>query len=185
VYNPFVLDRLWANGHFGDKVPRISLRAYFMGLNNVAGFFIRGLYHVMARLWSYTVTEQANESRNSYTNWMGLVLWFGVRRRLSQLYDRPTLERAASAWTTPLPSRRKGLRPIPWRWRIMISLLTSTSSRRLRKPNILKRSSQWLLDVLMMPQRADAAKVFEVAHPDVLALFGRQQAGGTPVTYAY
>ena len=46
-------------------------------------------------------------------------------------------------------------------------------------------ASQWLLDVFMMPRRADAAKVFEVAHPDVLALFGRQQAGGAPVAYSY
>ena len=39
-------------------------------------------------------------------------------------------------------------------------------------------ASRWLLDVFMMPRRADAAKVFEVASPDILALFGRQQAGG-------
>jgi ABC-type transport system involved in cytochrome c biogenesis permease subunit len=45
--------------------------------------------------------------------------------------------------------------------------------------------SRWLLEVLMMPRRADAAKVFEVAHPDVLALFGRQQADGAPVAYSY
>jgi ABC-type transport system involved in cytochrome c biogenesis permease subunit len=46
-------------------------------------------------------------------------------------------------------------------------------------------ASRWLLDVFMTPQRADAAKVFEVANPDVLALFGRQQASGTPFSYSY
>jgi ABC-type transport system involved in cytochrome c biogenesis permease subunit len=37
----------------------------------------------------------------------------------------------------------------------------------------------------MTPRRADAAKVFEVANPDALALFGRQQANGAPVAYSY
>jgi ABC-type transport system involved in cytochrome c biogenesis permease subunit len=46
-------------------------------------------------------------------------------------------------------------------------------------------ASRWLLDVFMMPRRADAAKVFEVTNPDVLALFGRQQTNGTPVFYSY
>jgi len=36
----------------------------------------------------------------------------------------------------------------------------------------------WLLDVFMMPRRADAAKVFEVTNPDILGLFGRQEATG-------
>jgi hypothetical protein len=34
-------------------------------------------------------------------------------------------------------------------------------------------ASRWLLDVFMMPRRADAAKVFEVTNPDILGLFGR------------
>ena len=29
-------------------------------------------------------------------------------------------------------------------------------------------ASRWLLDVLMMPRRADAAKVFEVTNPDII-----------------
>jgi ABC-type transport system involved in cytochrome c biogenesis permease subunit len=46
-------------------------------------------------------------------------------------------------------------------------------------------ASRWLLDVFMMPQRADAAKVFEVNNPDILGLFGRQEANGKPVSYSY
>jgi ABC-type transport system involved in cytochrome c biogenesis permease subunit len=46
-------------------------------------------------------------------------------------------------------------------------------------------ASRWLLDVFMMPQRADAAKVFEVTNPDILDLFGRQEANGKPVSYSY
>src|SRR6202022_318570 len=46
-------------------------------------------------------------------------------------------------------------------------------------------SSQWLLDVLMMPRRADTAKVFEVTNPDILGLFGRQEGSGKPVSYLY
>jgi ABC-type transport system involved in cytochrome c biogenesis permease subunit len=46
-------------------------------------------------------------------------------------------------------------------------------------------ASRWLLDVFMMPQRADAAKVFEVTNPDILGLFGRQEANGKPVSYSY
>ena len=42
-------------------------------------------------------------------------------------------------------------------------------------------ASRWLLDVFMMPRRADAAKVFEVTNPDILGLFGRQEANGKPV----
>jgi ABC-type transport system involved in cytochrome c biogenesis permease subunit len=46
-------------------------------------------------------------------------------------------------------------------------------------------ASQWLLDVLMMPRRADAAKVFEVSNPDIVALFGQQNSTGKPVSYSY
>src|ERR1700746_3915288 len=46
-------------------------------------------------------------------------------------------------------------------------------------------ASRWLLDVFMMPRRADAAKVFEVTNPDILGLFGRQEANGKPVFYSY
>jgi ABC-type transport system involved in cytochrome c biogenesis permease subunit len=46
-------------------------------------------------------------------------------------------------------------------------------------------ASRWLLDVFMIPQRADAAKVFEVTNPDILGLFGRQEANGKPVSYSY
>jgi hypothetical protein len=46
-------------------------------------------------------------------------------------------------------------------------------------------ASQWLLDVMMMPRRADAAKVFEVTNPDLLGLFGRQATDGKPVSYSY
>ena len=37
--------------------------------------------------------------------------------------------------------------------------------------------SQWLLDVFMMPEHADIAKVFEVTNQDILDLFGWQKAG--------
>jgi ABC-type transport system involved in cytochrome c biogenesis permease subunit len=46
-------------------------------------------------------------------------------------------------------------------------------------------ASRWLLVVFMMPRRADAAKVFEVTNPDILGLFGRQEANGKPVSYSY
>ena len=46
-------------------------------------------------------------------------------------------------------------------------------------------ASRWLLDVLMMPRSADAAKVFEVTNPDIVALFGKQDLSGKPVSYAY
>src|SRR5260370_29352207 len=46
-------------------------------------------------------------------------------------------------------------------------------------------AGRWLLDVFMMPRRADAAKVFEVTNPDILGLFGRQEANGKPVSYSY
>lgn len=37
---------------------------------------------------------------------------------------------------------------------------------------------QWLLDVLMTPERADTAKVFDVTNPDVLGLFDWQVSEG-------
>ena len=46
-------------------------------------------------------------------------------------------------------------------------------------------AGRWLLDVFMMPRRADAAKVFEVTNPDILGLFGRKEANGKPVSYSY
>src|ERR1700751_6113523 len=46
-------------------------------------------------------------------------------------------------------------------------------------------ASRWLLDVLMMPRRADATRVFEVTNPDILGLCGRPAADGKPVSYSY
>ncbi|HYY29367.1 MAG TPA: hypothetical protein VE860_15565, partial [Chthoniobacterales bacterium] len=46
-------------------------------------------------------------------------------------------------------------------------------------------ASRWLLDVMMMPGRADAAKVFEVTNPDVLGLFDQQAVDGKPKSYSY
>jgi ABC-type transport system involved in cytochrome c biogenesis permease subunit len=45
--------------------------------------------------------------------------------------------------------------------------------------------SRWLLDVLMAPESADAAKVFEVTNPDVLDLFGWQGANGKSNIYSF
>jgi len=44
---------------------------------------------------------------------------------------------------------------------------------------------RWLLDVLMMPEHADAAKVFEVTNPDILGLFGWQQSSGKANSYSF
>src|SRR4051794_39635393 len=46
-------------------------------------------------------------------------------------------------------------------------------------------ASRWLLEVLMRPERANAATVFEVTNPDVLGLFDWQEAKGKPVSYSY
>jgi hypothetical protein len=43
---------------------------------------------------------------------------------------------------------------------------------------------EWLLDVFMMPERADVAKVFEVTNPDILDLFGWQEAKGKSNNYS-
>jgi ABC-type transport system involved in cytochrome c biogenesis permease subunit len=48
----------------------------------------------------------------------------------------------------------------------------------------VRSQREWLLDVFMMPERADLAKVFEVTNPDVLDLFGWQQSKGKPDTYS-
>jgi hypothetical protein len=45
-------------------------------------------------------------------------------------------------------------------------------------------ASRWLLDVMKMPRRADAANVFEVTNPDVLGLFSRQTVDEKPVYYS-
>src|SRR5258707_3709750 len=46
-----------------------------------------------------------------------------------------------------------------------------------QKPAQVPSQTQWLLDVLMLPEHADIAKVFEVTNPDILDLFGWQKAG--------
>src|SRR6516165_142709 len=45
--------------------------------------------------------------------------------------------------------------------------------------------ARWLLDVFMMPEHADAAKVFEVTNPEVLGLFGWQDTGGKATNYSF
>jgi len=46
-------------------------------------------------------------------------------------------------------------------------------------------TTRWLLEVFMMPEHADAAKVFEVTNPDVLGLFGWQQTAGKANNYSF
>jgi ABC-type transport system involved in cytochrome c biogenesis permease subunit len=50
-----------------------------------------------------------------------------------------------------------------------------------QKPAQKPSQTQWLLDVLMLPEHSDGAKVFEVTNPDILDLFGWQKAG----TYSF
>jgi ABC-type transport system involved in cytochrome c biogenesis permease subunit len=45
--------------------------------------------------------------------------------------------------------------------------------------------SRWLLDVLMNPEHADSAKVFEVTNPDLLDLFGWPEAKGKSSNYSF
>jgi len=44
---------------------------------------------------------------------------------------------------------------------------------------------RWLLDVFMMPEHADAAKVFEVTNPEVLGLFGWQETTDKATNYSF
>ncbi len=44
---------------------------------------------------------------------------------------------------------------------------------------------QWLLDVLMIPEHSDAAKVFEVTNPDVLGLFDWQETGSKAISFSF
>jgi ABC-type transport system involved in cytochrome c biogenesis permease subunit len=50
-----------------------------------------------------------------------------------------------------------------------------------QKPARKASQIEWLLDVLMLPEHADGAKVFEVTNPDILDLFGWRKAG----TYSF
>jgi ABC-type transport system involved in cytochrome c biogenesis permease subunit len=43
-----------------------------------------------------------------------------------------------------------------------------------------KSQTQWLLDVLMMPERADDHKIFEIANPDLISLFQWEPGNGEP-----
>jgi len=45
--------------------------------------------------------------------------------------------------------------------------------------------ARWLLDVFMMPEHADGAKVFEVTNPEVLGLFGWQETGSKAANYSF
>jgi ABC-type transport system involved in cytochrome c biogenesis permease subunit len=49
----------------------------------------------------------------------------------------------------------------------------------------IKKQSQWLLDVMMIPEHADDDKVFEVSNPDVLALFQWQEGNGEPQYHSF
>ncbi len=45
--------------------------------------------------------------------------------------------------------------------------------------------TQGLLDILMMPERADTAKLFEVSNQDILNIFGAPDANGNFVSYSF
>jgi ABC-type transport system involved in cytochrome c biogenesis permease subunit len=49
----------------------------------------------------------------------------------------------------------------------------------------VEQPSQGLLDILMMPERSDAAKLFEVSNQEILDLFGSQDAKGQFVSYSF
>jgi hypothetical protein len=49
----------------------------------------------------------------------------------------------------------------------------------------IQSQSRWLLDVLMNPEHADTAKVFEETNPDVLDLFGWQESKGKPLNFSF
>ncbi len=50
-----------------------------------------------------------------------------------------------------------------------------------QKPAQKPSQTQWLLEVLMLPEHSDSTKVFEVTNPDILDLFGWRKAG----TYSF
>jgi ABC-type transport system involved in cytochrome c biogenesis permease subunit len=52
-----------------------------------------------------------------------------------------------------------------------------------RKP--IKSQSQWLLDVMMMPEHADGDKVFEISNPDLLNLFQLTLGNGEPQFHSF
>jgi ABC-type transport system involved in cytochrome c biogenesis permease subunit len=78
-----------------------------------------------------------------------------------------------------------GGRVMPMDTLARISLSEMNHHGTFRLDGRIQPASRWLLDVLMMPRRADAAKVFEVANPDILALFGQQDTSGKPALYSY
>ncbi len=45
--------------------------------------------------------------------------------------------------------------------------------------------SRWLVEVFMIPEHADGAKVFEVTNPDVLGLFGWQETSAKANNYSF
>ena len=66
-----------------------------------------------------------------------------------------------------------------------VSLFAMNHQGRYTTPERKSRPQrEWLLDVFMMPARADLAKVFEVTNPDILGLFGWQEAKGKSNSYS-
>jgi ABC-type transport system involved in cytochrome c biogenesis permease subunit len=49
----------------------------------------------------------------------------------------------------------------------------------------MEQPSQGLLEILMMPERSDTAKLFEVSNQEILDLFGSQDARGQFVSYSF
>jgi ABC-type transport system involved in cytochrome c biogenesis permease subunit len=49
----------------------------------------------------------------------------------------------------------------------------------------VEQPSQGLLEILMMPERSDTAKLFEVSNQEILDLFGSQDARGQFVSYSF
>src|ERR1700676_5286800 len=49
----------------------------------------------------------------------------------------------------------------------------------------VQQPSQGLLDILMMPERSDTAKLFEVSNQEILDLFGSQDAKGQLFSYSF
>lgn len=66
-----------------------------------------------------------------------------------------------------------------------VSLFAMNHQGRCTTPDGKSRPQrEWLLDVFMMPARADLAKVFEVTNPDILGLFGWQEAKSKSNSYS-
>jgi len=120
---------------------------------------------------------------NRFVPWiLGLVLIFWATSRMLPPKDVPGLDLIGFAKLPVLVGGR--VMPMDTLARLALSEMNHHGSYT-TAGKMVEQPSRGFLDIVMMPEHSDTAKLFEVSNQEILDLFGSQDAKGQFVSYSF